>query len=96
MVISISIIIARKKVLKNGEYLATNLIQVLYICYSDTLEEKSILILFNLQIEINVIYSIFIKKLDFLISLINIKAQKINSTTLNIYVIVLVAFLVTN
>ena len=54
------------------------------------------LVLLNLKIEVNAIYPTFAKELGFSIKPSDIRVQKINGTTLNIYEIVVTAFLGTN
>lgn len=60
-----------------------DLAQVLYIQYSTTFQEKLVLTLLDSRIEVNTIYPIFAKELSFWIKLTDIRAQKINGTTLN-------------
>lgn len=52
--------------------------------------------LFDLGSKINAIYLIFAKKLGFSIRLIDVGAPKIDGTILNIYGIIITAFLVTD
>lgn len=50
---------------KNGEYLKINLVQVLYIEYLIIFQEKSVLVLLDLESEINAIHLTFTKELGF-------------------------------
>lgn len=54
------------------------------------------LALFDSKSEVNGIHPTFIKELGLQIRPTNVRAQKINSTILNIYKMVVVAFLVTD
>ena len=80
---------------KNGKYLVTNLVQVLYIWYHITFQNKSVLMLFDLKSEVNSIHLIFVKELNLSIWPINIRAQKIENIALSTYEIVVVVFSIT-
>lgn len=54
------------------------------------------LTLFNSKSEVNIIYQIFAQKLGLIIRAIDIGDQKIDSTMLNTYKMVIAAFLVTD
>ena len=54
------------------------------------------MVLFNSKSEVNAIHISITKKLGFSIGSIDIRAQKIDGTTLNTYKMVLAAFLVTH
>lgn len=74
--------------------------QILYkflcIQYLITFWKKFVFALFNSDNKINTIQPVFAKKLGLFIRLTDVKVLKINGITLNIYKIVVVAFLVTN
>ena len=80
-----------------GEYLE-NFAQVLCIRYPITFWKKfvSMLVLFDLDSEVNAIYPTFAWELKLLIRSTDVKAQKINGTTLDIFGIVVTTFLVTD
>lgn len=99
------LIAARKKAVGIAEtagadrdikYPDTNLAQVLCIRYTIIFQKKSVLALFDLSSEVNVIYSIFAKKLRISIRPTNVKGEKIDSTMLDTHRIVVVAFLLTD
>ena len=73
-----------------------NLAQVLCIQYHIVFWKKSVLTLLDLDNKINAIYLIFIKKLRVSVRPKNVKAQKINSIILDIYKMVVTAFLMIN
>lgn len=81
---------------KGGKYLGTNLAQVLYIYYLIFFQRKSVLAFFDSDNKVNAIYPAFAKEPILSIRLINVGVQKINSIILDIYGIVVVAFLVTD
>lgn len=68
---------------KKGEYPEINFIQVPYIWYPITFQEKSVLALFDLRTEVNAIYPTFAKELDLSIRPIDVEAQKIYNTMLD-------------
>lgn len=80
-----------------GKYLK-NLIWVSCIWYPINFQKKSIpvLVLFDSDSKINTIYPTFVKELSFFIRPTNIEAQKIDSIMLDIFEMVVVAFLLTN
>lgn len=80
----------------NSKNLRTNFIQVLYIQYSISLWIKSVLVLFDSNIEVNNIYLIFAKELRLLIKPIGVRTQEIDGITLDTYRIVVATFLLTN
>ena len=104
--------VARKKAVKNVENSKnlritvgagkddknprSNLVQVLCIQYPIAYRKISILVLFDLNSEVNVIYLIFAKKLGLLIRPTSIRVQKINGIILNTYEMVVAVFSVTN
>ena len=71
-----------------------NLVQVLCIRYPINFGKKSVSALFDLGSEVNAVYPAFAKELGLSIRSINFKAQKIDGTTIDIFGIVVVAFLV--
>lgn len=83
---------------KNGEgskaEYPENFARVLYIWYLITFRKKSVLILalFNLGNEVNVIYPTFARELGLPIKLIDVRAQKIDSTTLDTSGMIVSAF----
>ena len=84
---------------KNGEKdenLGTNLAWVLYIWYLSIFQKQSVLILFDLKNEVNAIYLTFTKELSFFIRPISIETQKIESTILDTYKMIIANFLVTD
>lgn len=81
---------------KDSKYLGTNLARVLCIRYHILIWIKSVLALFNLGSEFNIIYSTFVKELGLSIRWINIEAHKIDGIILNTSKIEIVAFLVTH
>ena len=81
---------------ESGKYLKTNLAQVTYIWYPIIFRKKFVLILFDLNNEINIIYLTFTKKLGLSIIPIDIGAQKIDNTILDTYKIIVAAFSMTN
>lgn len=80
-----------------GEYLE-NLVQLPYIRYPITFRKKSVpvLVLFDLGSEVNTIYPTFFQELGLPIKPIDMRAQKIDDTTLDIFAIVVTAFLGTD
>ena len=81
---------------KNDENLRYNLARVLCIWYHINFRKKSVLLLFDLGSEINVIYLIFAKELGFSIRPTDIEKYKIDGTMLDSYEIVVIAFLIMN
>ena len=75
-----------------GENLGYNLARVPYIYYLINFGEKSILALFNSGSEINTVYPAFAKELGLPIRPTDVRAQKIDGTTLETYGIVVAAF----
>lgn len=82
---------------KSGEY-PENLARVSYIRYLIIFQKKSVpeLALFDLYNKINAIYSTFAKEVRLSITLTDIRVQKIDGIMLDIYRMVVEAFLVTN
>ena len=84
---------------KNGdkeENLGSNLTQVPYIQYHIIFQKQLVPALLDSENEVNAIYPTFAKELGFFIKPIDIGTQKIDSTTLNTYKIVVTAFLMTD
>ena len=79
------------------EYLE-NLVQLPCIQYPITFQKKSmpVLVLFNLGSKVNTIYPTFFQELGLPIRPIDIEAQKIDDTMLDIFAIVVTAFLGTD
>ena len=81
---------------KNKGKYPDNLAQVLCIRYSINFRKKFVLVLFDLSSKINMVYPAFAKELGLLIRPTEVKAQKIDSTTLDTYGMVVANFLVKN
>lgn len=81
---------------EEGDYLRTNLVQVLYIWYPINFWINFVSVLFDLSSEFNIIYLIFAKEIWLYIKLIDVLAQKINSNMLNTYEIIVIIFVVTD
>ena len=94
LVTSTPVTVARKEAV--GENLKSNFTQVSYICYPIIFRKKSVLALFNLSSKVNVVYPIFAKELGLFIRSIDVRAQKIDGTTLDTYGMVVAAFLMKN
>ena len=62
--------------------------------FKKNINQTQIQVLINSESEVNTIHLTFVKKLDFSIRPIEVGAQKIDGTTLNIYGIIVAAFLV--
>ena len=77
-----------------GENLRSNLAQVLYIHYPINSGKKSVLALLDSGSKVNAIYLAFTKELGLPIRPTNIEVQKIDGTILEIYGIVVAAFLI--
>ena len=77
---------------KDGENLRSNLAQVPCIWYSITTKKKSVLALLDLGSEVNAIHPTFAKELGLPIRPIDVGAQKIDGTMLDIYEIAVAAF----
>ena len=73
-----------------------NLVQVPCICYSINFGKKSVSALFDLGSKVNAVHPVFAKELVLLIRPTDIGAQKIDSTMLDTFKMVVVAFSVTN
>ena len=73
-----------------------NLTRVLCIHYPINFGKKSMSALFDLASKVNAVHPAFAKKLGLLIRPTNVRAQKINGTTLNNFGIVVVVFSVTD
>lgn len=58
---------------EGGEYLGTNLTQIPYIWYLITFQNKSVLVLFDLNREVNIIYPIFAQELGLPIRITDIR-----------------------
>lgn len=84
------------KASEDSKNLRTNLTQILYIQYFITFWKKFILVLLDLGSEVNAIYLTFTKELRLLVRLIDVGAQKIDNSILDIYEIVIAAFSVTD
>ena len=80
----------------DGENPRFNLVEDLYIQYLINFRRKCVLALLYSGNEINAVYPIFAKKRGLTIRPTNIETQKIDSTILDIYGLVVVVFLVTN
>ena len=93
---STPVTVAREEAVKNGENPRSNLAQILCIRYSVTFGTKSVLALFDSGSKVNAVHPTFSKELSLSIRPIDVKAQKIDGTMLNIYKIVVAAFLVTD
>ena len=91
---STPVTVAREKVI--DENLESNLARVLCICYPIHFRKKSVSILFDWGNEFNAIHLTFAKELGLPIRPTDIKVQKIDSTTLDTYGIVVAAFLMKN
>ena len=79
--------------MSKGEYLK-NLVQVLCLRYPINCEKKSVLALFDLGSEINMVYPAFAKELGLPIGPTDVGVQKIDGILLNTYEMVIAAFLV--
>lgn len=95
MVISILVSGARKVVGENSKYLEKNFVEIPYIWYLITFQEKFVLVLFNLKNKVNVIFLILAKKIGFCIQPTNVRSQKIDKTMLDSDKILFPAFLIT-
>ena len=93
---STPVTVAREKLVEDDKNLRSNLIWVLCIRYPINFREKSVSALFNSNSEFNAVYPTFAKKLGFPIRPIDVRAQKIDGTTLETFGIVVAAFSVTN
>ena len=98
LVTSTPLIVVRKKAVYESKNLGSNLVQVPYIRYPITFWKKSLSVsaLLELGSKVNAIYSTFVKKLGFFIRPTDIRAQKIDGTTLDTFGIIVAAFLVTD
>lgn len=81
---------------KDSEYPGTNLIRVSYIQYPITFWKKSVSVLFNFGSKVNIIHPTFAKEPRFPIRPTDVGVQKIDSTMLDTYKIVVLAVLMTN
>lgn len=88
---STPVTVARKKVVEDDENPRSKLAQVPYIRYLINIRIKSVLAIFDLGSKVNIVYPAFIKELGFPNRLSDVEAHKIDSTTLDIYEIVIVA-----
>ena len=79
-----------------GENLGSNLLRVPCIYYPINVGEKSVLALFNSSNEINAIYPAFAKELGLSIRPTDVRAQKNDGTTLEIYGMVVAVFSMEN
>ena len=93
---SMPVTIAREEAVEDGKNPRSNLAQAPYICYPINFGTKSILVLFDSGNKVNAIHLTFAKELDLFIRPIDVGVQKIDSTTLDIYGMVVVAFSVKN
>ena len=96
LTISSPVTLARKKGVEDSENLRSILTRVPCIHYLIKLREKSVLVLFNLGSKVNVIHLTFAKELSLFIRATDVKAQKIDGTILDIYGMVVAAFLMTD
>ena len=88
--------VAREEAVEDSENPRSNLTQVPYICYPINFGKKSVLALLDSGSKVNTIHPIFAKKLGLSIKPIDIGVQKFDGITLNIFGIVVAAFLVTD
>ena len=96
--ISILVTVAREEAVEDDENLRSNFVLVLCIQYLITFRKKfvPILALFDLSSEFNAIHLTFAKNLGLFIRPIDVGAQKIYSTTLNTFEIVVAVFSMAN
>ena len=88
---STPVIIAREE--EVGENLEANFVRVLYIRYPINFGRKSVLALFDSGSEVNAVHPAFAKELCLSIKPTDVEAQKIDGTMLEIYGMVVAAFL---
>ena len=93
---SILMIVANKEAVEDSKNPRSKLARVLCIRYSINFRTKFVLALFDLSSKINAVYPTFAKELGLSIKLIDIGVQKIDSSMLDTYGIVVTAFLVTD
>ena len=79
-----------------GENLGSNLTRVPCICYSINFRKKSLSVLLDSGSEVNAVHPAFAKELDLPIRSTDVGAQKIDSTMLEIYGMIVAAFSVEN
>ena len=91
---STPVIVVRKEAV--GENLRSNLTQVPCIRYPINFEEKSVLAFLDSSNEVNGVHIAFAKELGLFIKLTDVRAWKIDNTTLKIYGIVVAALLLEN
>ena len=85
------VIVAREKVVDDN--LRSNFARVSCICYPNNFRKKSVLALLDSSSEVNAVHPAFTKELCLLIRPTDIRVQKIDGTILEIYGMVVAAFL---
>ena len=88
--------ITREEAVEDSENPRSNLERVPCIRYPINFRKKSVLVLFDLESEVNTAHPAFAKELGLPIRPTDVEAQKIENITLDIYRIVVAAFLITN
>ena len=86
--------VARDEAVEDDENPRSNLAQVLYIRYPINFGTKSVSILLDSSNKVNAVCPTFAKELGLSIRPLDVGAQKIHSTILNTYKMVVIVFLV--
>ena len=93
---STPVTVAREEVVENGENPRSNFAQIPCIRYPINFRKQSVLALLDLGSKVNTIYPTFVKELGLPIRLIDVGVQKIDSSMLDTFGIIVAAFSLTD